>query len=227
MTDLPALPGHDRAPGPLRVSLRAGDTPVGFYAERVTSEVEVDAPNVVEELVPDPRWRSTDSQGHQHYAVSDPLTQDVTYPTINRVEVSCWCDPDDGAHTVTEYQCNVCNEPMTPRLCTSVRNSPKPSITIVTINPCESDMDWVRLAWTLRPMGGASDLREVELTATLVRAFHASDVPNLGARWSFPKVQLRELDLNTDGAHMKFLVAAPWSVYTPDPGYATLMDCPD
>lgn len=58
---------------------------------------------------PDPHWRYTDAQGHQH------TRTDSTYPTLQLVnEPTHWCEDCEDEHTFQHYECAICKETIRP-----------------------------------------------------------------------------------------------------------------
>lgn len=75
-------------------------------------EVQSDGQWVSSELpVPDPKWRGTDSNGHEHHYADGP----DRYPTLRKMESEpYWCDLCDDEHTDTWLACRICGEKVTP-----------------------------------------------------------------------------------------------------------------
>ncbi|MFF8299618.1 hypothetical protein ACF07M_30220 [Streptomyces globisporus] len=62
---------------------------------------------------PDPNWRGTDSNGHEHHAVEE--SDRVVYPTLTLVAGEpYWCQDCQDEHTDTWWECSVCGEKVTP-----------------------------------------------------------------------------------------------------------------
>ncbi|MFF3928592.1 hypothetical protein [Streptomyces hirsutus] len=70
---------------------------------------------------PDPKWKATDKQGHEHHYAEGP----DRYPTLTAVSGEpYWCDDCcDDEHRDTWYECRQCGERITPG--TYVDSSPR------------------------------------------------------------------------------------------------------
>lgn len=77
----------------------------------------------------DPKWRGTDSNGHEHYY------ERFEYPTLDYiVDAEHWCNGDEGAphdpHMATDeshYECKVCREVVKPGIIPPTRPSLSPA----------------------------------------------------------------------------------------------------
>ncbi|NED31143.1 hypothetical protein [Streptomyces sp. SID8499] len=69
---------------------------------------------------PDPRWRVTDSNGHEHYSSDGP----DRYPTLKSVAAEpYWCADCQDEHVDTWYECRICGEKIEPG--TRIDSTPK------------------------------------------------------------------------------------------------------
>ncbi|MFF9269112.1 hypothetical protein [Streptomyces rochei] len=69
---------------------------------------------------PDPHWRTTDKEGHQHAYVDGP----DRYPTLVSVTGDAyWCTLCCDEHADTWYECRICGEKITPG--TRIDTTPK------------------------------------------------------------------------------------------------------
>ncbi|MFI8872523.1 hypothetical protein [Streptomyces sp. NPDC055243] len=69
---------------------------------------------------PDPNWRGSDSNGHEHHYAEGP----DRYPTLKQVAGEpYWCDSCEDEHVDTWLECPICGEQVTPGTRPS---SPKP-----------------------------------------------------------------------------------------------------
>lgn len=68
---------------------------------------EVEQVEVTSDLPrPDPNWRFTDAQGHEHYRDTDG-----EYPTLRTVvDETYWCSDCNDEHTDTHLECAICGE---------------------------------------------------------------------------------------------------------------------
>lgn len=70
--------------------------------------------------VPDPKWRTTDSHGHEHRHTEGP----DLYPTLTTVQGEpYWCADCRDEHQDSWYECRQCGEKITPG--TRVDTTPK------------------------------------------------------------------------------------------------------
>ncbi|MFJ2007031.1 hypothetical protein [Streptomyces chartreusis] len=61
--------------------------------------------------VPDPCWRLTDEQGHEHHYASGP----DRYPTLTAKQGDVyWCEDCRDEHQDSWYVCRTCGERITP-----------------------------------------------------------------------------------------------------------------
>ncbi|WP_432130682.1 hypothetical protein [Streptomyces tendae] len=80
-----------------------------------TLEFESDGEWVRSDLPePDPAWRGTDSNGHEHYAAQADGGP-VTYPTLLQVAGEpYWCVDCQDEHVDTWFECPLCGEKVMP-----------------------------------------------------------------------------------------------------------------
>lgn len=99
-------------------------------------EREVIDATVMSNLIPDPKWRYTDAQGHSHRFVSSGARHpQYTCPTlVEVVDCTYFCPDCHDEHTESHLACAQCGEAVEPKYIEGPTSFPLMGRTIYRIN---------------------------------------------------------------------------------------------